>query len=131
MHVHLPTEGVDSDYRVENVEYRVGAEDGELEATLELGKEPPQLADYIYGLRPYTVNVEKLSRTKLGRRGIPVGTQSGGTGANSTSQQLDIDKTRLSELDDCSALRRLLASTAPMCFAVSYVAISSSDRQIS
>jgi hypothetical protein len=98
VHVHLPTEGVDSDFRVESVEYRVSNGDGELETTLELGKVPPQLADYIYGLRPYTVNVEKLSRTKLGKRGIPINTGSGGgSGSGGTSSyftsNVDIDKT--------------------------------------
>jgi hypothetical protein len=123
VHVHLPTEGVDSDYRVENVEYRVGAEDGELEATLELGKEPPQLADYIYGLRPYTVNVEKLSRTKLGRRGIPVGTQSGGTGANSYfTSNVDIDKTSpVLNLMTARALKAAFGFDGANVFAVSYV----------
>jgi hypothetical protein len=92
--VHLPVEGVDGDFRVESVEYRVSAGEGKLEITLELGKEPPQLADYLYGLRTFTVNVEKLSRTKIGRRGIPVATQ-GGSGRNSSyfNSNVDIDKT--------------------------------------
>jgi hypothetical protein len=123
VHVHLPTEGVDSDYRVESVEYRVGADDGELEATLELGKEPPQLADYIYGLRPYTVNVEKLSRTKLGKRGIPVGTQSGGTGASSYfTSNVDIDMTSPGlNLMTTRALKAAFGFDGANVFAVSYV----------
>ncbi len=123
VHVHLPTEGVDSDFRVESVEYRVVAEDGELEATLELGKEPPQLADYIYGLRPYTVNVEKLSRTKLGKRGIPIGTQNGGTGANSYfTSNVDIDKTSpVLNLMTARALKAAFGFDGANVFAVSYV----------
>lgn len=59
VHVALPSEGVDDDLRVASVEYRVYS--GVLELTLELGKEAPQIADYMYGLRSHTVNVEKLS----------------------------------------------------------------------
>ncbi len=81
-HVLLPNENVDADFRIESVEYRVDAKTQTLELTLELGKEPPQLADYLYGLRTFTVNVEKLSRTKLGKRGIPSVTQSGGVGSH-------------------------------------------------
>jgi hypothetical protein len=82
VHLTLPNENVDSDFRVESVEYHFTAEDQTLETTLELGKEPPQLADYLYGLRTFTVNVEKLSRTKLGKRGIPMAMQSGSVGAH-------------------------------------------------
>lgn len=93
VHVHLPVEGVDSDFRVESVEYRV-LEDGQvLETTLELGKEPPQLADYLYGLRTFTVNVEKLARTKVGRRGVPVATSGGGSaGGSYFNTNVEIDK---------------------------------------
>ncbi len=82
VHVTLPNENVDSDFRVENVEYHFTAADQTLETTLELGKEPPQLADYLYGLRTFTVNVEKLSRTKLGKKGIPATMQSGSAGSH-------------------------------------------------
>ena len=71
IHVTLPNENVDSDYRIESVEYRVDAKTQTLEITLELGKAPPLLADYLYGLRSTTVTVEKLARTKLGRFKIP------------------------------------------------------------
>jgi hypothetical protein len=94
VHVELPTEGVNGNYRVESVEYHVqGDGDRELEISLELGKEPPQLADYIYGLRPYTVNVEKLSRTKLGKRGVPIGTSGTAPGGGSYfNSNVDVDK---------------------------------------
>jgi hypothetical protein len=82
VHVTLPNENVDSDFRVESVEYHFTAQDQTLQTSLELGKEPPQLADYLYGLRTFTVNVEKLSRTKLGKKGIPTATQSGSVGAH-------------------------------------------------
>ena len=95
VHAELPTEGVDSDFRVESVEYRVPKEDPtKLETTLELGKEPPHLADYLYGLRTHTPNVEKLSRTKLGKRGVPVASGGGG-GSSSVSyfnSNVEIDK---------------------------------------
>ena len=71
IHVTLPNENVDSDFRIESVEYRVDAKTQTLEVTLELGKVPPLLADYLYGLRSTTVTVEKLARTKLGRFKIP------------------------------------------------------------
>ncbi len=71
IHVTLPNENVDSDFRIETVEYRVDAKTQTLEVSLELGKAPPLLADYLYGLRSTTVTVEKLARTKLGRFKIP------------------------------------------------------------
>ena len=71
IHVTLPNENVDGDYRIDSVEYRVDAKTQTLEITLELGKAPPLLADYLYGLRSTTVTVEKLARTKLGRFKIP------------------------------------------------------------
>lgn len=54
-------------FRVSSVEYRVDGRSQILEVALELGREPPLLADYLYGLRSTTVTVEKLARTKLGR----------------------------------------------------------------
>jgi hypothetical protein len=95
VHVELPTEGVNSDFRVESIEYRVPKEDQtKLELTLELGKEPPQLADYLYGLRTHTPNVEKLSRTKLGKRGVPVASGGGGGGSSGSyfNSNAEIDK---------------------------------------
>ncbi len=95
VHVHLPNENVDADFRVESVEYRVPKESPtELEITLELGRENPKLADFIYGLRPHTVNVEKLSRTKLGKRGVPVasGGGGGGTGSSVFYSNVEVDK---------------------------------------
>ncbi len=95
VHVELPTEGVNSDFRVECIEYLVPKEDPtKLELTLELGKEPPQLADYLYGLRTHTPNVEKLSRTKLGKRGVPVASGGGGGGSSGSyfNSNAEIDK---------------------------------------
>lgn len=62
--VTLPNENVDGYYRVISVEYRLIAETQTLEKTLELGKEPQQLADYLYALRSKTGS---LSRYKIGR----------------------------------------------------------------
>jgi hypothetical protein len=70
VYVYLPNENVDSDFRVDSVEYSVNGENQSLELTLELGKVPPRLADYMYGLRATTVTVEKLARTKLGKGGL-------------------------------------------------------------
>jgi hypothetical protein len=62
--VTLPNENVDGYYRVTNVEYRLIAETQTLETGLELGTEPPLLADYLYTLRTRTGN---LARYKIGR----------------------------------------------------------------
>ncbi len=66
--VMLPNENIDSDYQIISAEYRVTARDQTLEITLELGKEKPLLADYLYGLRSGTVTLERLARTKAGVR---------------------------------------------------------------
>jgi len=97
VHVQLPVEGVNGQFRVEWAEYRVPKEDPtKLEITLDLGKEPPHLADYLYGLRTHTPNVEKLSRTKIGKRGVPVSSGGGGGGGTASSyfnSNVEIDKT--------------------------------------
>jgi hypothetical protein len=80
IHVTLPNENIDSDFRIITVEYRVTARDQTLEVTLELGKEKPLLADYLYGLRSTTVTVEKLMRTKAGGAGFVAGGGGGGGG---------------------------------------------------
>ena len=90
LHVNLPA--VHSDFRVEWVEYHVPPGEPTLEITLKLGKEPPKLADYIYGLRTFTVNVEKLSRTKIGKRGVPIGTGGGGTASSYFTSNVEVDK---------------------------------------
>jgi hypothetical protein len=63
--VTLPNENIDGYYRVISVEYRLVAETQTLETTLELGKEKPQLADYLYALKTRTANVAryKIART--------------------------------------------------------------------
>jgi hypothetical protein len=64
IHVTLPNENVDADFRIESVEYHVDAKTQTLEVTLELGKVPPMLADYLYALRSKT---DHLSRYKVAR----------------------------------------------------------------
>lgn len=85
IHVSLPNENVDSDFRIVSVEYHVIAETQTLEITLELGKQKPLLADYLYGLRSTTITAEKLMRTKSGLRSIV----SGGGGGGSSGELLD------------------------------------------
>jgi hypothetical protein len=82
--VTLPNEGVSSYFRVEYAEYQYLADSQTLDITFELGKEPPQIADYLYGLRTFTVNVEKLSRTKRGNRGSSGSGGGGGSGSGSS-----------------------------------------------
>jgi hypothetical protein len=80
-------------FRVDSIEYKVDADTQTLTLTINFEKEPPQLADYLYGLRTFTVNVEKLSRTKLGRRGIPISTGGGGgSGSSIFASNVEIDK---------------------------------------
>jgi hypothetical protein len=62
--ISLPNENIDGYYRVLAAEYRLIAESQTLETTLELGKEPPLLADYLYALKVKTANV---ARYKIAR----------------------------------------------------------------
>jgi hypothetical protein len=64
VHVELPNEGVDGDFRVLNVEYFVDARTQTMEILLELGREKPLLADYMFRLKSKT---DSLSRYKLAR----------------------------------------------------------------
>ena len=64
IHVVLPNENVDADFRILSVEYFVDAKTQTLEVTLELGREVPLLADYVYALRSKT---DHLSRHKIAR----------------------------------------------------------------
>ena len=82
--VILPNENVNDYFRVEAVDYSFEAKEQTLEVNLELGKVPPKMADYLYGLRTFTVNVEKLARTKTGKRGISLGNVTGGVGTSNT-----------------------------------------------
>jgi hypothetical protein len=78
VHITFPNENVDGDYRVDTVEYYVDGKEQTLEVTFELGKVSPQLADYLYGMRSKTINVEKLARTKAGVGQFTTGSLSGG-----------------------------------------------------
>jgi len=64
IHIVLSSLNIDADYRVVTVEYQVDARTQTLELSLELGREPQLLADYIYALRSKTA---KLSKTKAYR----------------------------------------------------------------
>ena len=64
IHVTLPNENVDADFRILNVEYYVDAKTQTLEITLQLGHEQPFLADYLFALRSKT---DHLSRYKVAR----------------------------------------------------------------
>jgi len=64
IHVALPNENVDADFRILSVEYHVDAKTQTLELTMELGRETPLLADYLYTLRRKTSH---LSRYKIAR----------------------------------------------------------------
>lgn len=64
IHVVLPNENVDADYRILSVDYFLDAKKEELELSIELGHEVPLLADYIYALRSKTSH---LGRYKIAR----------------------------------------------------------------
>lgn len=64
VHVVLPNEDIDGDFRILNVEYNVDAKTQTLETVLELGREQPLLADYVFRLKNKT---DRLSRYKLAR----------------------------------------------------------------
>ena len=61
----MPNENVDGDFRVADVEYDVDAKTQMLETRLELGREPPQLADYVFALRS---KLDHVSRYKTASR---------------------------------------------------------------
>jgi hypothetical protein len=64
VHVTLPNEGVDGDFRILSAEYNVDAKTQVLETVMELGREKPLLADYMFILKSKT---DSLSRYKLAR----------------------------------------------------------------
>jgi hypothetical protein len=64
VHVELPNEGVDGDFRILSAEYFADAKTQTLETVLELGREQPLLADYVFRLKSKT---DSLSRYKLAR----------------------------------------------------------------
>jgi hypothetical protein len=65
IHVTLPNEGVDGDFRVLTVEYRVDGATQTLETSFEVGREAPLLADFVYALKAKT---DSLSRYKVAKR---------------------------------------------------------------
>jgi hypothetical protein len=64
IHIILPNENVDDDFCILTAEYHVDAKTQTLEITLELGREQPLLADYLYALRSKS---DHLSRHKIAR----------------------------------------------------------------
>ena len=64
VHAVLPNEDVNGDFRILSVEYNVDARTQTMETLLELGREQPLLADYVFSLRSKT---DSLSRYKLAR----------------------------------------------------------------
>ena len=64
VHIVLPNEGVDGDFRILSAEYKVDAKTQVLETVMELGREKPLLADYMFRLKSKT---DSLSRYKLAR----------------------------------------------------------------
>ncbi|MDH7564699.1 MAG: hypothetical protein QHH24_07500, partial [Candidatus Bathyarchaeota archaeon] len=59
IHVVLPNENVDADFRILSAEYSVDAKTQTLEIALELGREVPLLADYVYALQSRTSHVRR------------------------------------------------------------------------
>jgi hypothetical protein len=65
IHIALPNENVDNDYRIISVEYHVDARTQTLEIALELGRETPLLADYLYVLRSKTNHLSRYKAARL------------------------------------------------------------------
>jgi hypothetical protein len=65
VHVTLPNENVNADFRVATAEYNVDAKTQTLETILDLGREPPLLADYVFALKS---KLDHVSRYKTARR---------------------------------------------------------------
>jgi hypothetical protein len=63
--VTLPNENVNADFRVAIAEYNVDAKTQTLETILDLGREPPLLADYVFALKS---KLDHVSRYKTARR---------------------------------------------------------------
>jgi hypothetical protein len=64
INVTLPNEGINADFRILNAQYKVDGKTQVMEITLELGREKPLLADYVYALRSRT---DRLSRIKTAK----------------------------------------------------------------
>lgn len=62
--ITLPNENINANFRILSAEYTVKAETGELEVTLELGREKTLLADYMYALRS---KVDQISKYKVAK----------------------------------------------------------------
>jgi hypothetical protein len=63
--VTLPNEGVSGNFRVQSAEYHVDGKTQTLQTTLELGREKPLLADYVYALRSKTSQLSRYKTAKL------------------------------------------------------------------
>jgi len=93
IHVTLPNEGIDGDYRILTVEHRVSSRDQMWEVTLELGKEPVRLASIVSELQSRT---SSLARYKAGGRSVAgVGGSSGGglTPSDTVVSEENVDST--------------------------------------
>jgi len=77
IHVTIPNENIDSDYRIISTEYRASGRDQTLEVELELAKEPQLLADFIYGFRKA---IQKLDKYKASSSAGGVSSGGGGGG---------------------------------------------------
>jgi len=64
INVVLPNENVNADFRILSVEYFVDAKTQTLEITLELGREIPLLADYMYALRSKIGHVSRYKKAR-------------------------------------------------------------------
>jgi hypothetical protein len=69
IHVHLPNEGVDTDYIVESAEYEAVGADNSLLVTLECGKGKKLMADYVYANLVMLKKLQKYKQTGAGSVG--------------------------------------------------------------
>ncbi|MGQ9565604.1 MAG: hypothetical protein ACUVT5_03545, partial [Candidatus Bathyarchaeales archaeon] len=90
IHVTLPNENVDADFRILTVEYNLYGKEQTLEITLELGKEPSLLSSFVANLWSKT---ENLARYKAGPTGVAgtIGGGGGGGGAPTTATYITLN----------------------------------------
>jgi hypothetical protein len=62
-HIELPTKLIDGDYTVLSADYYANLQTQTLEVTLKLGKEIPQLADYMYAVQSRIKHLVRYKRT--------------------------------------------------------------------
>ncbi|MEM2975852.1 MAG: hypothetical protein QW821_05490, partial [Candidatus Bathyarchaeia archaeon] len=83
IHVTLPNEDINADYRILSVEFQARSREQTLEMTLELGKEPPKIVNLLSNL---CSEMNSLARYKAGPTGAVISGGGGGGGSGGIEQ---------------------------------------------